>query len=144
MATPDLYCITTAHLLVNASLWVKRWPASAPGLRSLVEKGPGKFWLILPDPSAGQVSGYVKLLDTTLGVGESWETFCRRLEWLFPQRSVPLFPTAASKEKRHSIVLRYLLSWQTVVMCKTIPHFLRVGLGLNTFCKVECLGRGSL
>jgi hypothetical protein len=27
-------------------------------------------------------------------------------------------------------------------MSKTIPHFLRVGLRLNTFCREECLERG--
>jgi hypothetical protein len=27
-------------------------------------------------------------------------------------------------------------------MNKTIPHFLRAGLKLNTFCREECLGRG--
>ena len=27
-------------------------------------------------------------------------------------------------------------------ICKTLPHFLRVGLRLNTFCREECLGRG--
>jgi hypothetical protein len=27
-------------------------------------------------------------------------------------------------------------------MSKTVSHFLRVGLKLNTFCREECLGRG--
>jgi hypothetical protein len=27
-------------------------------------------------------------------------------------------------------------------MSKTIPHFLRAGPRLNTFCREECLGRG--
>jgi hypothetical protein len=35
-----------------------------------------------------------------------------------------------------------LLSWQRVAMSKTVPHFLRAGLRLNTFCREECLGRG--
>ena len=30
---------------------------------------------------------------------------------------------------------------ERVVMCKTIPHFLSVGLRLNTFCREEYLGR---
>jgi hypothetical protein len=38
------------------------------------------------------------------------------------------------------MVLRYLLSWQKVVV--NVPHFLRAGLKLNSFCKEECLGRG--
>ena len=29
-----------------------------------------------------------------------------------------------------------------MVKSETIPHFLRVGLRLNTFCREECLGRG--
>jgi hypothetical protein len=28
-------------------------------------------------------------------------------------------------------------------MSETIPHFLRAGLRLNTFCRDECLGRGA-
>jgi hypothetical protein len=28
-------------------------------------------------------------------------------------------------------------------MSETIPHFLRVGLRLNIFCRKECLGRGD-
>ena len=41
------------------------------------------------------------------------------------------------------MVLRYLLSWQRVVMSETFPSFLRAGLRLNTFCKKDCLGRGA-
>jgi hypothetical protein len=44
-------------------------------------------------------------------------------------------------EKRQSMVLRNLLSWWRVAMSKTIHHFLKKGLGLNIFCKEECLGR---
>jgi hypothetical protein len=44
-------------------------------------------------------------------------------------------------EKRQSMVLRHLLSWQRVAMSKTAPHFLRAGLRINTFCREECLGR---
>ena len=39
------------------------------------------------------------------------------------------------------MVLEHLLSWQRAAMSKTIPHFLRAGLRLNTFCREECLGR---
>lgn len=43
-------------------------------------------------------------------------------------------PHADPGEKRQSVVLRHLLSWQRVVMGKTVPHFLkRLGLRLNTF-----------
>ena len=41
------------------------------------------------------------------------------------------------------MVLKHLLSWRRVVMSETIPHFLRVGLRLNNFCREECLGRGA-
>jgi hypothetical protein len=44
-------------------------------------------------------------------------------------------------EKRQSIVLRNLLSWQRVAMSKIESHFLSVGLRLNTFCREECLKR---
>ena len=30
-----------------------------------------------------------------------------------------------------------------MVKSETIPHFLRVGLRLNTFCREECLGSGA-
>ena len=46
-------------------------------------------------------------------------------------------------EKRQSMVLKHLLSWQRVLMSENIPHFLRVDLRLNTFCRKECLGRGA-
>jgi hypothetical protein len=45
-------------------------------------------------------------------------------------------------KKRQSMVLRHLLSWWRVVLSETIPHFLRAGLRLNTFCREECLERG--
>jgi hypothetical protein len=45
-------------------------------------------------------------------------------------------------EKRQPMVLRHLLSWWRVVMSEALPHFLRAGLGLITFCREECLGRG--
>jgi hypothetical protein len=54
-----------------------------------------------------------------------------------------LFPTVGPDEKRQSMILRCLLSWRRVVMCETLPHFLRVSLRLDTFCKEECLGRGA-
>jgi hypothetical protein len=41
-------------------------------------------------------------------------------------------------EKRQS----HLLLWWRVTMNKTVPHFLRVGLRLTTFCREECLRRG--
>ena len=28
-------------------------------------------------------------------------------------------------------------------MNETLPHFLRAGLRLNTFCREECLGKGA-
>ena len=46
-------------------------------------------------------------------------------------------------EKKQSMVLRHLLSWQRVVMSETVLHVLRVGLRLNNFCREECLGRGA-
>ena len=61
---------------------------------------------------------------------------------LFRQRPVPLVPTVDPNEKRQSMVLRHLLSWQRVAMSKTIPHFLGADLRLNIFCREECLGRG--
>jgi hypothetical protein len=45
-------------------------------------------------------------------------------------------------EKRQSIILRHLLSWWRVLIRKTVPHFVRAGLRLNTFCREECLERG--
>ena len=45
-------------------------------------------------------------------------------------------------DEKRCMVLRHLLSWWRVVMSETIPHFLRAGLKLNTFCREECLGRG--
>jgi hypothetical protein len=45
-------------------------------------------------------------------------------------------------KKRQSTVLRQFLSWQRVVMNKTVPHFLRTGLRSKTFCRKESLGRG--
>jgi hypothetical protein len=47
-----------------------------------------------------------------------------------------------SGKKRQFMVLRHLLSWRRMSMSKTIPHFLRAGLRLNTFFREECLGRG--
>jgi hypothetical protein len=44
-------------------------------------------------------------------------------------------------EKRQSMALRHLLSWKRIVMSKIVPHFLRAGLRLNTFCREESLGR---
>jgi hypothetical protein len=38
-----------------------------------------------------------------------------------------------------SMALRHLLSWKRVAMSKTVPHFLRAGLRLNTFCREECM-----
>jgi hypothetical protein len=52
-----------------------------------------------------------------------------------------LLPTADPNEKKQSIVLRHLLSQWRVAMSKTVPHFLRADLRLNTFCREECLGR---
>jgi hypothetical protein len=43
--------------------------------------------------------------------------------------------TGDPDEKRQPMVLRHLLSWQRVMMSKTVPHFLRAGLRLNTFCR---------
>jgi hypothetical protein len=62
---------------------------------------------------------------------------------LFRGRPAPLFPVEDPNEKRQSMVLKHLLSWSRVVMSETVPHFLRAGLKLNTFCREECLGRGS-
>ena len=45
------------------------------------------------------------------------------------------------EEKRQSMVLKYLLSWQRVVMSETVPHFLRAYLRFNIFCREECLER---
>ena len=50
--------------------------------------------------------------------------------------------TVDPNEKRHSVILKHLLSCWRVVMSETVPHFLRAGLRLNTFCREECLGRG--
>lgn len=53
-----------------------------------------------------------------------------------------MLPRVDPDEKRQAKVLRHLVSWWRVVMSKTVPHFLRVGLRLDTFCRKECLGRG--
>jgi hypothetical protein len=75
---------------------------------------------------------------------ECREASCVRLGTrVFRERPAPLFPTVDPDEKRQSMVLRCLLSWWRVVMSETIPHFLREGLKLNTFCREECLGRGA-
>jgi hypothetical protein len=52
-----------------------------------------------------------------------------------------LFQQADHNEKRQFMILKRLLSWWRAVMNETLPHFLRVGLRLNTFCREECLGR---
>jgi hypothetical protein len=59
------------------------------------------------------------------------------------ERPASLFLTKGPNEKRLSMVLRHLFSWWRVVMSETMPHFLRMGLRLKTFCREECLGRGA-
>ena len=44
-------------------------------------------------------------------------------------------------EKKQSMVLRHLLSWQRVVMSETLPHFLRVGLRLGKGSQEGSRGR---
>jgi hypothetical protein len=58
-------------------------------------------------------------------------------------KPAPLFLSEDPDEKRQSMVLKHLLSWQRLLMSETVSHFLRVGLRLNTFCREECLGRGA-
>jgi hypothetical protein len=57
------------------------------------------------------------------------------------EEDLPPCSLGKSDEERQSIVLRCLLSWRRVGMSETVPHFLRVDLRLNTFCREECLGR---
>ena len=69
-----------------------------------------------------------------------WRLWLRKLNG-FRQRPAPLLPTEDPDEKRQSMVLKHLLSWQRVVMSETIPHFLRAVLRLSNFCMEEYVGR---
>lgn len=60
----------------------------------------------------------------------------------FSRSPVSLLPTPDPYEKKKSMVPRHLLSWQRMVMSKSVPYFLRAGLRFNTFCREEYLGRG--
>jgi hypothetical protein len=74
--------------------------------------------------------------------GGGWELCVSswvRLEWLFKGRPVRLLLMVYSNEKRQSMVLRHLFSCLRVAISKTIIHFLRACLRLNSFCREEWL-----
>lgn len=80
------------------------------------------------------------LLDGCCG-WEYREVFYKRLEGSSIGKGLLHgLPIVDPNEKRHSMALRHLLSWQKMDVYNHTP-FLRVGLRLNTFCRKECLGR---